>query len=71
VAGLGNKPPAGAVFVPGIDFTNDPPLQGRNFSYLDTQLKRLGSAFRFWERGGGTSGTPMGAQTGKGREPGA
>ena len=29
--------------VPGIDFTNDPLLQGRNFSYLDTQLKRLGS----------------------------
>jgi catalase len=29
---------------PGIDFTNDPLLQGRNFSYLDTQLKRLGSA---------------------------
>ncbi len=28
---------------PGIDFTNDPLLQGRNFSYLDTQLKRLGS----------------------------
>jgi Catalase len=29
--------------VPGIDFTNDPLLQGRNFSYLDTQLSRLGS----------------------------
>ena len=28
--------------VPGIDFINDPLLQGRNFSYLDTQLKRLG-----------------------------
>ncbi len=28
--------------IPGIDFTNDPLLQGRNFSYLDTQLKRLG-----------------------------
>ena len=27
---------------PGIDFTNDPLLQGRLFSYLDTQLKRLG-----------------------------
>jgi catalase len=27
---------------PGIDFTDDPLLQGRNFSYLDTQLKRLG-----------------------------
>ena len=30
--------------VPGIDFTNDPLLAGRNFSYLDTQLKRLGLA---------------------------
>ncbi len=29
--------------VPGVDFTDDPLLQGRNFSYLDTQLKRLGS----------------------------
>ena len=29
--------------VPGIDFTPDPLLQGRNFSYLDTQLSRLGS----------------------------
>jgi len=28
--------------VPGIDFTNDPLLQGRNFSYLDTQISRLG-----------------------------
>ncbi len=28
--------------VPGIDFTPDPLLQGRNFSYLDTQTKRLG-----------------------------
>ncbi len=28
--------------VPGVEFTNDPLLQGRNFSYLDTQLKRLG-----------------------------
>ena len=28
--------------VPGIDFTDDPLLQGRIFSYLDTQLKRLG-----------------------------
>jgi catalase len=28
--------------VSGIEFTNDPLLQGRNFSYLDTQLKRLG-----------------------------
>jgi catalase len=29
--------------VPGIDFTNDPLLQGRLFSYTDTQLTRLGS----------------------------
>ena len=29
--------------VPGIDFSDDPLLHGRNFSYLDTQLKRLGS----------------------------
>ncbi|MBV1956900.1 MULTISPECIES: catalase [Streptomyces] len=28
--------------VPGIDVTNDPLLQGRMFSYLDTQLTRLG-----------------------------
>jgi catalase len=28
--------------VPGIDFTDDPLLQARNFSYLDTQLTRLG-----------------------------
>lgn len=31
-----------ANIVPGIDFSNDPLLQGRNFSYLDTQIKRLG-----------------------------
>jgi len=30
--------------VPGIDFTPDPLLQGRLFSYTDTQLSRLGSA---------------------------
>lgn len=29
--------------VSGIDFSNDPLLQGRLFSYTDTQLKRLGS----------------------------
>ena len=29
--------------VPGIDLSNDPLLQGRTFSYLDTQLSRLGS----------------------------
>jgi catalase len=28
--------------VPGIDFSNDPLLQMRNYSYLDTQLIRLG-----------------------------
>ncbi len=28
--------------VPGIDFSDDPLLQGRNFSYLDTQLSPLG-----------------------------
>lgn len=28
--------------MPGLDFTPDPLLQGRNFSYLDTQTKRLG-----------------------------
>ena len=31
-----------ANLIPGIDFTDDPLLQGRNFSYLDTQVKRLG-----------------------------
>jgi catalase len=31
-----------AHIVPGIDFTNDPLLQGRLFSYLDTQMLRLG-----------------------------
>ena len=31
--------------VPGIDFSNDPLLQGRLFSYLDTQLSRLGPNF--------------------------
>jgi len=31
-----------ANIVPGIDFSNDPLLQGRLFSYLDTQLIRLG-----------------------------
>jgi catalase len=30
--------------VPGIDFTNDPLLQGRLFSYLDTQINRFNSA---------------------------
>ena len=29
--------------VPGIDFTNDPLLQGRLFSYMDTQKSRLGT----------------------------
>lgn len=31
-----------ANLVPGIDFSNDPLLQGRLFSYLDTQITRLG-----------------------------
>ncbi|WP_298710533.1 catalase [uncultured Micrococcus sp.] len=31
-----------ANLVPGIDVTNDPLLQGRLFSYLDTQITRLG-----------------------------
>ncbi|CAN5908919.1 catalase HPII [soil metagenome] len=31
--------------VPGIDFTNDPLLQGRLFSYIDTQLRRIGPNF--------------------------
>ena len=30
--------------VPGIDFSNDPLLAGRNHSYLDTQISRLGGA---------------------------
>ncbi|WP_058909793.1 catalase HPII [Entomohabitans teleogrylli] len=30
--------------VPGLDFTNDPLLQGRLFSYTDTQISRLGGA---------------------------
>lgn len=35
---------APANIVPGIDFSNDPLLQGRIFSYTDTQLHRLGGA---------------------------
>ncbi|HYE41180.1 MAG TPA: catalase, partial [Ramlibacter sp.] len=31
-----------AHIIPGIDFTNDPLLQGRIHSYVDTQLTRLG-----------------------------
>ena len=31
--------------VPGMDFTSDPLLQGRNFSYFDTQITRLGINF--------------------------
>jgi len=33
-----------ANIVPGIDFSNDPLLQGRLFSYLDTQKSRFGTA---------------------------
>ncbi|WP_269714993.1 catalase [Caulobacter sp. NIBR2454] len=32
-----------ANIVPGVDFSDDPLLQGRLFSYLDTQKSRLGS----------------------------
>lgn len=32
--------------VPGIGFSDDPLLQGRNFSYLDTQISRLGINFQ-------------------------
>lgn len=28
--------------VPGIEHSNDPILQGRGFSYFDTQISRLG-----------------------------
>jgi catalase len=31
--------------VPGVDFSNDPLLQGRLFSYIDTQIKRVGPNF--------------------------
>lgn len=33
-----------ANIVPGIDYSNDPLLQGRIFSYTDTQLHRLGGS---------------------------
>jgi catalase len=33
-----------AHIIPGIDFTNDPLLQGRIHSYVDTQISRLGGA---------------------------
>ncbi|KAH8801575.1 catalase-like domain-containing protein [Xylogone sp. PMI_703] len=32
--------------VPGIGFSDDPLLQGRNFSYFDTQISRLGVNFQ-------------------------
>lgn len=32
--------------VRGIDFTNDPLLQGRLFSYTDTQLARVGTNYQ-------------------------
>ncbi len=32
--------------VPGIEMSDDPVLQGRNFSYLDTQISRLGVNFQ-------------------------
>lgn len=31
-----------AHIVPGVGFSDDPLLQGRNFSYFDTQITRLG-----------------------------
>jgi len=33
-----------STIVPGIDFTNDPVLQGRSFAYRDTDYHRLGTA---------------------------
>jgi catalase len=33
-----------AHLIPGIDFSDDPLLQGRNHSYIDTQISRLGGA---------------------------
>ncbi len=30
--------------IPGIEFSDDPLLQGRLFSYLDTQKSRLGTS---------------------------
>ncbi|RDL39746.1 Catalase [Venustampulla echinocandica] len=35
-----------AHIVPGIGFSDDPLLQGRNFSYFDTQISRLGVNFQ-------------------------
>src|SRR5699024_8242366 len=32
-----------STMVPGIDFTNDPVLQGRSFAYRDTDYHRLGT----------------------------
>ena len=32
--------------VPGVSFSDDPLLQGRNFSYFDTQITRLGPNFQ-------------------------
>lgn len=32
--------------VPGVTFSDDPLLQGRNFSYFDTQITRLGPNFQ-------------------------
>src|SRR5699024_3463142 len=33
-----------STLVPGIDFSNDPVLQGRTFAYRDTDYHRLGSS---------------------------
>jgi len=35
-----------AHIVPGVSFSDDPLLQGRNFSYFDTQITRLGPNFQ-------------------------
>lgn len=47
--------------VPGIEFTNDPLLQGRLFSYQDTQLSRLGGPNFHQLPINAPKGCPMGA----------
>jgi catalase len=42
--------------VPGIGFSDDPLLQGRNFSYFDTQISRLGIN---WEEVSSTFPLPL------------
>ncbi len=48
--------------VPGIEFTNDPLLQGRLFSYQDTQLSRLGGPNFHQLPINAPKGCPMGVQ---------